>query len=231
MKGQLLEMIERHNRPLIVCEPLVGAIREGVNTRFNYNIFSNSKAKMAAVVNNKFKTDWIDNQDHKMEVVMDIWLPQSSVPQRHHAFPLMSLPSRILGAPTTIGIKPSSSAIQSPEIYFQAGFLSRLKDCFILAVRLTSCHQRTSLQDLLDTGFMDLPHNLREAITAATCEVREEENRMLEVKEKEKQQKTEAFYNQFELWLLNQDKDLTFTDIDYDSLLEDPIPVAAALDP
>jgi hypothetical protein len=68
MKGQLQEMIERHNRPLTVCEPLARAILEGINTRFDY-ILSDSKAKLAAVVIPKFKTDWIDNLSHKVEVV------------------------------------------------------------------------------------------------------------------------------------------------------------------
>ena len=54
-----------------MCELLARAILDGINTRFNY-IFSDPKAKLAAVVNSQFKIDWIDNLGHKAEVVQTL---------------------------------------------------------------------------------------------------------------------------------------------------------------
>jgi len=50
-----------------MCEPLVIALKAGVNKRFA-DVFSNDDAKLAAILTPKFKLDWIDLDSEKITV-------------------------------------------------------------------------------------------------------------------------------------------------------------------
>lgn len=67
IKRKIENMIEGSNHPLLLCEPLAKAILNGVNMRFS-NIFNDDKAKMAAAVHPKFKTDWVDDSVQKIKL-------------------------------------------------------------------------------------------------------------------------------------------------------------------
>jgi hypothetical protein len=46
---------------LTICEPLVLALKAGIQQRFA-DVFTNNNAKFASVVISKFKLDWIDHR-------------------------------------------------------------------------------------------------------------------------------------------------------------------------
>jgi len=58
---------QTNENPLTMCEPLVIALKAGVNKRFA-DVFSNDDAKLAAILTPKFKLDWIDLDSEKITV-------------------------------------------------------------------------------------------------------------------------------------------------------------------
>ncbi len=67
VKTQLQQLLERPTR-LVICQPLVHALLDGVNTRFG-EVFDEAKSKLAAVVHPRFKLDWMDGPAQKADMI------------------------------------------------------------------------------------------------------------------------------------------------------------------
>ena len=71
MLGKLQMLLDRNPvtnaNPLTICEPLVLALKAGIQQRFA-DVFTSDDAKLAAVVTPKFKLDWIDHESEKARV-------------------------------------------------------------------------------------------------------------------------------------------------------------------
>ena len=68
MKGQLKAMIGRLNNPLTICEPLVEAFLCGLNARFSHD-FVDAQCKLSAAVHLKFKTNWLEDPERKINLL------------------------------------------------------------------------------------------------------------------------------------------------------------------
>ena len=62
IKGQLTDLLTQNK--LSVCGPLVQLILKGIDKRFEV-MLTNMDAQLAALVNPKFKMDWVTNEDHR----------------------------------------------------------------------------------------------------------------------------------------------------------------------
>ena len=68
VKTQLHQLLERDRpAPLVVCQSLVQKLLDGINTRFG-DVFDDLKAQLSAMVQPKFKLDWIDGNAQKAEM-------------------------------------------------------------------------------------------------------------------------------------------------------------------
>jgi len=60
---KLLKTGDADEIQLTMCEPLVHALKKGLQTRFG-DVLGDTDAQLAAVVHPKFKLDWVDENDH-----------------------------------------------------------------------------------------------------------------------------------------------------------------------
>ena len=69
VKTQLHQLLERDRPALLgVCQSLVQKLLDGINIRFS-DVFDDLKAQLSAMVQPKFKLDWIDGNAQKAEMV------------------------------------------------------------------------------------------------------------------------------------------------------------------
>ena len=68
MKDDLNAVLENPDQPLVVCGPIVSLLIDGINSRF-HDVFVSQDAQLAAVVDPRFKLDWIDNENQKSELI------------------------------------------------------------------------------------------------------------------------------------------------------------------
>jgi len=65
IKSQLLELLDRPAPlSLTICQSLVRALLDGVNSRFG-TVFDDTKVQLASAVHRKFKLDWVEKQVKK----------------------------------------------------------------------------------------------------------------------------------------------------------------------
>ena len=68
--NKLLQPDESTNlQKLSICEPLVHALKRGIRARFD-ELANDKEAELAAVVNPKFKMDWVDDQTEKSRLTL-----------------------------------------------------------------------------------------------------------------------------------------------------------------
>jgi len=69
IKSQLLVLLDRPaSLGLTICQSLVRAFLDGINSRFGA-VFDDTKVQLAPAVHPKFKFDWVENQVQKSVVV------------------------------------------------------------------------------------------------------------------------------------------------------------------
>ena len=64
---ELLLRSDSNEVKLTLCEPLVHALKRGIQTRFG-GVMADESAQLAAVVNPKFKLDWVDDPGEKFSI-------------------------------------------------------------------------------------------------------------------------------------------------------------------
>ena len=65
---ELLLPTESNEAKLTLCEPLVHALKKGIQTRFR-DVMADNSALLAAVVHPKFKLDWLDDPAEKSRLI------------------------------------------------------------------------------------------------------------------------------------------------------------------
>jgi len=69
IKSQLLELLDRPAPlSLTVCQSLVRALLDGINSRFG-TVIDATKVQLASAVHPKLKLDWVENQVKKSLVL------------------------------------------------------------------------------------------------------------------------------------------------------------------
>lgn len=65
--NQQLDDLQASHPPLVICNPLIVALKCGINKRFQH-LTTNIDAQLAAAVNPRFKLDWMTTDNHKQEL-------------------------------------------------------------------------------------------------------------------------------------------------------------------
>lgn len=135
--------------------------------------------------------------------------------------PLMSLPLPFSQPTDTIGIVPPPTSQPPTEMYFQNNFMTKVRDSFVAAVRMSSPLEEDPLNRLSASGFHDLPKSWQDIIMTAANSTRTEENADAEKIRLDNEERRRKYYVKFEEWLLGKSQDEPISICDFEALVDD----------